>query len=274
MRTGKPIPYIIKAKWPVRTVCSQRHAVVGMAHASMAQADVNSFLSSPDFNWFATESARQQPENLERKFVGPFMEALKESWSDAWDAGNGLWLVPTEQFPNGKAESQLSAKQFSSLSHCSQSDPPGSHRSLCMLHLNSLLVSAPPPPLPFLSPSHNTYLSVFFPLHLFFCILWNAWSFRWKLQKPFVTRSDECKSVCAEWFSYLKSNCNGYAVFFVGWSLKHFWKFAYNVYPERWPRCCKQHCGTFQRKLFASLPQPQEFDNCMEMRICLWDTTC
>ena len=53
-------------------------AAMGMVHASMAPADINSFLYS------LTDSTPQHPENLERKFVGLFMEAhTRESCSDA-----------------------------------------------------------------------------------------------------------------------------------------------------------------------------------------------
>ena len=41
MRTGKPMPYIIKAKWYVRTVCSHHHSSGGNGSCMMAPTDVN-----------------------------------------------------------------------------------------------------------------------------------------------------------------------------------------------------------------------------------------
>ena len=99
------MPYILSILYGTSKLFAvNARAVVGMVHASMAPADVNSFLSS------LTDFAQQQPGNLERKFGGPSMETLtKESCSDEWDAKNGLQLLLTQKFPNGKAESPLSA---------------------------------------------------------------------------------------------------------------------------------------------------------------------
>ena len=55
-------------------------AAVGMVHAGMGPADVNSFLSSLNLPTVHHSSLK----NLERKFVGPSLEALaKKSCSDA-----------------------------------------------------------------------------------------------------------------------------------------------------------------------------------------------
>ena len=82
------MPYIIKAKWYVRTVCSHRHSSGGNG-SCMAPTDVNFELSQAQF---ATSAPHvQQPENLKGKFIGPSLEALtKESCSDACDTENGL----------------------------------------------------------------------------------------------------------------------------------------------------------------------------------------
>ena len=172
MRTGKPMPYILSRLYDTsRLFTVNAMAAVAMVHASKTPAGVSSFLSS------LTDCAPQQPGNLVRKFVGPSMESLtKESCSDAWDAKNGLQLLLTGKFPNEMAESPLSVASTRLSSQklpkllCCQSDPPGSHRSLRMLHLNSLPVPLPPPPRPLsLSLTYYPPVSVFFhPASAFF----------------------------------------------------------------------------------------------------------
>ena len=104
MRTGKPMPYIIKAKW----YTSGRFAVIAMAAEGIVHALMCIYF---ELSQFATSAPHvQQRENLKGKFIGPSLEALtKESCSDASDAENGLRLLLTETSPDGKAVSPLSA---------------------------------------------------------------------------------------------------------------------------------------------------------------------
>ena len=128
-----------------------------------------------------------------------------------------------------------------------------------MLHLNSLLVSARP--LPFLSPSHDTYLSQCFSPCICFSVHYTRKCLVLSLEvtKPFVNSFDECKSACAEWISYFEIQrlCSIFCWLKSETPLKVCIKWiSWSMHPV-----AVSNCGTYQRKLFGSLPQPQEFDN-------------
>ena len=75
MRTGKPMPYIIKAKWYVRTVCSHRHSSGGNS-SCMAPTDVNLFWALSICHQCPTCSAAWK---FERKIYWSFPTAAAPS---------------------------------------------------------------------------------------------------------------------------------------------------------------------------------------------------
>ena len=157
----------------------------------------------------------------------------------------------------------------------SQPHPPGSRLTLLWLEsplsvgstrISSITSQAPslelsagfcPFPSPSLSPSHNTYLSLYFS----FCICFLLWMsvLLLKVTKPFCNPlwwMHEC--VCGINFIFEVE---------VLWSIACWLrsepplKVCINCISWMMTRCSEQHWRTFQRKLFASLPQPQELDN-------------
>ena len=177
MRTGKPMPYIIKAKWYVRTVNvgSHRHSSGGNS-SCMAPTDVNLFWAlSICHQCHPTCSAAWK---FERKIYLSFpgsahqRELLRCLGRREWSATSANWKVPRwkSRVATLSRIHQALVEHFSSSSHHCQLNPPGSRRSLRKPpRLSFLLVSAGSPfSLPLSGPSHNTYLSLCFSfLHLF-----------------------------------------------------------------------------------------------------------
>ena len=171
------MPYIIKAKWYVRTVCSHPHSSGGMHGSHWCKFILSSLrLNLPPV-------PVQQPENLKGKFICPSLEALtKESCSDACDAENGLQLLLTEKFPfDGKADSPLSAASTKFLSNTSLAQVIAVswiHQTLANHfasppHFSFLLASARSPFSLFLSLSFSLSLSLspsaqYLPFSVFF----------------------------------------------------------------------------------------------------------
>ena len=96
MRTGKPMPYIIKAKWYVRTVCSHRHSSGGNS-SCMAPTDVNLFWALSICHQCPTCSAAWK---FERKIYWSFpgsahkRELLRFLGRREWSATSANWKVP------------------------------------------------------------------------------------------------------------------------------------------------------------------------------------
>ena len=170
MRTGKPMPYIIKAKWYVRTVCSHRHSSGGKG-SCMAPTDVNLFraLSGSICHQCPTCSAAWK---FKRKIHWSFpasshqRELLRCMWHREWSATSANWKVLIwwkSRFAMLSRIHQALVEHFSISSHHCQLDPPDSRRSLRKPpHLSFLLVSAhPPPPSLSLHRTIPTFLCIF-----------------------------------------------------------------------------------------------------------------
>ena len=85
-------------------------AAVGMVHAGMGPADVNSFLSSLNLPTVHHSSLK----NLERKFVGPFLEALaKESCSDAVNEESKLSIQAASTVSNALSSPEGNSSRVS-----------------------------------------------------------------------------------------------------------------------------------------------------------------
>ena len=178
-----------------------------------------------------------------------------------WCATSANWKVPRwkSRVVTLSRIHQSLVVHFSSSSYRCQLDPPGSRRSLRKpTRLSFLLVSArSPPPPPSLSPSQNTYLSLYFSfLHLFSFIKVCPFA---KVTKPF------CNPLW--WMHECVYGINFIFEIEVLCSIACWLrsepplKVCINCISWLMTRCSEQHWGTFQRKLFATLPQPQEFDN-------------
>ena len=192
MRTGKPMPYIIKAKWYVWTVCSHRHSSGGNS-SCMAPTNLNLFWALSICHQCPTCSAAWK---CERKIYWSFpgsahqTELLRCLGRREWCATSANWKVPRwkSRVATLSRIHQALVEHFSRSSYRCQLDPPGSRWLLRKpTRLRFLLVSArspPPPPLSLsLSPPQNTYLSLYFSfLHLFSFI--NVCPFA-KVTKPF-----------------------------------------------------------------------------------------
>ena len=183
MRTGKPMPCIIKAKWYVRTVCNHRHSSGGNGSCMIAPTDVNLFWALSICHQCPTCSAAWK---FKRKIYWSFpgsahqRELLRCLGRRECSATSANWKVSRwkSRVATLSRIHQALVEHFSSLSHRCQLDPPASCRSIRKPpRLSFLLVSAHPPSLPpslslslslSLSPSHNTCLSLYFSfLHLF-----------------------------------------------------------------------------------------------------------
>ena len=133
MRTGKPMPYIIKAKWYVRTVCSHRHSSGGNGSCMAPTADdVNLF-------WALSGSICHQCPHMfsslkfKRKIFWSFpgsahqRELLRCMWCTEWSATSANWKVPIwwkSRFATLSRIHQALVEHFSSWSHHCQLDPP------------------------------------------------------------------------------------------------------------------------------------------------------
>ena len=166
------MPYIIKAKRYVRMVCSYRHSSGGNGSCMMAPTDVSLFWALSICHQCPTCSAAWK---FKRKIYWSFpgsahqRELLRYLGRREWSATSANWKVPRWKTLVATLSriDQALVEHFSSSSHRCQLDPPGSRRSLRKPpRLSFLLVSAHSPFS--LSPSHNTYLSLYFSfLHLF-----------------------------------------------------------------------------------------------------------
>ena len=161
------MPYIIKAKWYVRTVCSRRHSSGGNS-SCMAPTDVNLFWALSICHQCPTSSAAWK---FERKIYWSFpgsahqRELLRCLGRREWCATSANWKVPRwkSRVVTLSRIHQSLVEHFSSSSYRCQLDPPGSRRSLRKpTHLSFLLVSARPPPPLSLSIAKYLPFSVFF----------------------------------------------------------------------------------------------------------------
>ena len=164
---GKPMPYIIKAKWYVRTVCSHRHHSSSGGNSSCT--DVHLFWALSICHQCPTCSAAWK---FERKIYLSFSgsahqrELLRCLGRREWPATSANWKVPRwkSRVATVSRIHQALVEHFSRSSHRSQLDPPSSRRSLRKPpRLSFLLVSARPPPL-----SLSLSIAQYLPLSAFF----------------------------------------------------------------------------------------------------------
>ena len=141
------MPYIIKAKWYVRAVCSHRHNSGGNS-SCMAPTDVNLFSALSICHQCPTCSAAWK---FVRKIYWSFpgsahqRELLRCLGRREWSATSASWKVPRwkSQVATLSRIHRALVEHFSSSSHRCQLDPPGSRRSLRKPpSLSFLLVSA------------------------------------------------------------------------------------------------------------------------------------